>query len=114
MNHQTAPSFAEPWQAEAFALAVALQDAGVLDRKAWSEVLGAELARQGNSDSSQVKDGGNDPQRQRAYFAAWLATLELMLLEAGLLDDQELRNRVAAWRQAYLDTPHGQPVNLPD
>ncbi len=98
------PRFDEPWHAQLFALTVALSEAGHFTWPDWTEALGASLARHRRGGPL---DGGDD------YFAAWLDALE------GLLDGQDLvaaeeAGRVRElWRQAYLDTPHGEPVRLP-
>jgi nitrile hydratase accessory protein len=93
-------AFSEPWQAEAFALAVALNQKGVF---AWREWIAQFAARAG------AKDGQSDGD---AYFERWLAALEDAVRERGFVDAAEIERRVAAWRRAYLNTPHGQPVEL--
>jgi hypothetical protein len=93
-------AFTEPWQAEAFALAVALQDAGRLTRGAWATSLGAALA------------SGADPDAPDAYHHAVVCALEACLLAMGEFDSATLSSRREAWAQAYERTPHGQPVRL--
>jgi len=95
-----APVFAEPWQAQAFALAVKLSDAGYFTWKEWSEALASELARAGEDD-----DG-------RHYYHHWLAALERLAAEKGLADRRSLAARKEAWAEAYRTTPHGKPVAL--
>jgi nitrile hydratase accessory protein len=97
------PAFAEPWQAQAFALAVRLSELGYFSWKEWSEVLGSELktaARRGEPD-----DGSR-------YYEHWLGALEHLLQAKGLLDAAALFERKCAWADAYRHTPHGQPVEL--
>jgi nitrile hydratase accessory protein len=94
------PAFAEPWQAEVLALAFALTEQGVFSAAEWSEALGAELRR------AEAAGAPED-----TYYAAALTALEQLTGAAGISEDT-LAARVEAWRQAYLRTPHGQPVVL--
>ncbi|ALE75024.1 MULTISPECIES: nitrile hydratase accessory protein [unclassified Pseudonocardia] len=94
MSPPDGPVFDEPWQAQVFALAVSLQDRGVLDRQDFAETLGAEL-----------EDG-------RDYWDAWLAALEELLTEHGLTDPGSVDERTDAWLRAAAATPHGAPISL--
>lgn len=97
------PVFAEPWQAQAFALTVKLHEAGCFTWKEWAETLGAQIAtaeRRG-----QPGDGGR-------YYEHWLAALEQLVTDKGLLDAGSLKLRRNDWEHAYRTTPHGQPVSL--
>jgi hypothetical protein len=38
--------------------------------------------------------------------------VEKLLHHIGIIGRGELEARVEAWRQAYLNTPHGKPVEL--
>ena len=97
------PVFAEPWQAQAFALAVCLQDAGLIGRDEWSAAFSANIA--------QVEAAGGAIDAER-YHQLWLETLERLSLERDLARPRELAERRDAWAQAYRDTPHGMPVEL--
>ena len=97
------PVFPEPWQAQAFALAVKLHEAGHFTWKEWSEALGAEIA------AARQRGEGDDGSR---YYDHWLAALEGLMAAKGLLEPAALRHRKEAWAQAYRDTPHGKPVEL--
>ena len=97
------PVFAEPWQAQAFALAVKLSEQGCFTWKEWAAALADELnvaARRGEPD-----DGSR-------YYEHWLAALESLVTAKGLADPTKLRTRKEAWAAAYRNTPHGQPVEL--
>jgi nitrile hydratase accessory protein len=97
------PVFAEPWQAQAFALAVKLSEQGHFTWKEWAAALANELqaaARRGEPD-----DGSR-------YYEHWLAALETLVTAKGLADPTALRTRKEAWAAAYRNTPHGQPVEL--
>lgn len=90
------PVFAEPWEAQAFAMAVKLNEAGVFQWTEWAEALGAELRAQPD----------------RPYYESWLAALERLVEAKGVLSGQERIARVAAWDRAAKATPHGKPIVL--
>jgi nitrile hydratase accessory protein len=97
------PVFAEPWQAQAFALAVKLSDQGHFTWKEWSAALADELkaaAQRGEPD-----DGSR-------YYHHWLAALERLVTSKGIADSAALNARKEAWAEAYRRTPHGKPVEL--
>jgi nitrile hydratase accessory protein len=98
---ETGPVFAEPWEAQAFAMAVQLSDAGYFTWTEWAEALGAELRAAGEDDGS-------------GYYDAWLRALERLSFAKGLTDTTALDQRTTAWADAYRRTPHGQPVELRD
>jgi nitrile hydratase accessory protein len=97
------PTFDEPWQAQALALAFALCERGVFSAAAWSEALGAELRR---------AEAQGAPDDHGTYYAAVLAALEQLLASADGITPDVLAARIEEWRRAYLRTPHGQPVEL--
>lgn len=90
--------FAAPWQAEAFALTVALHGAGVFAWSEWAAALGARLA-------GGAADGSD-------YYARWLEALEGLLAEKGVAAPEELAALAAAWRRAAQATHHGVPIRL--
>jgi nitrile hydratase accessory protein len=99
------PVFAEPWQAQAFALAVKLSEQGHFTWKEWATLLASELntaATRGEPD-----DGSH-------YYEHWLAALEHLVTAKGLADSAALVARKEVWADAYRSTPHGMPVKLPD
>ena len=95
--------FAEPWQAQAFALAVQLSAAGHFTWTEWTTALGAQL---------HAAVGRGEPDDGSRYFEHWLAALEQLVAEKKLTDLTALRARKDAWADAYRHTPHGQPVEL--
>lgn len=103
MSARPEPAFEAPWHAQVFALTVALNEAGHFAWGEWAEVFGATLKAHG---VDRELDGGED------YFNAWLAALEQLLTQRGLAEAAMIQQMRAAWEQAYLDTPHGQPVTL--
>ena len=103
MSGRPEPVFAEPWHAQVFALTVHLNERGRFTWPEWTERFGATLAANG---LARELDGGED------YFNAWLETLETLLADSGAADPKDAANMKQAWEQAYLNTPHGQPVRL--
>jgi len=97
------PVFSEPWHAQIFAMTVHLSQLGVFSWPEWAENFGATLARHG---LDRALNGGED------YYNAWLETLEIMLIDAQLTGVDAIAEMVEQWRDAYLRTPHGQPVKL--
>jgi len=98
------PVFAEPWQAQAFALAVNLSDQGHFTRKEWAAALAEEL--RAAADRGEPDDGSR-------YYEHWLAALERLVAAKGLTEASALLARKEAWTDAYRRTPHGRPVELP-
>ncbi len=97
------PVFAEPWQAQAFALAVNLSGQGYFTWKEWAAALAEEL---------KVAAGRGEPDDGSRYYEHWLAALEKLVTAKGLADPTALLKRKEAWAAAYRHTPHGQPVEL--
>jgi nitrile hydratase accessory protein len=97
------PVFREPWEAQAFAMAVALQERGVFTWSEWAAALGAEIER--------AKKAG-DPDTGETYYRHWLAALECLVAEKGLTDRATLARYVEAWDRAADRTPHGTPIVL--
>lgn len=90
------PVFAEPWEAQAFAMAVKLNEAGVFGWGEWAQTLGGELKAH----------------PQRPYYESWLAALETLVEAKGVMSEAERLARVEAWDRAAKATPHGQPIEL--
>jgi nitrile hydratase accessory protein len=99
------PVFAEPWQAQAFALAVKLSEQGHFTWKEWAAALADEL--KAASDRGEPDDGSR-------YYEHWLKALERLVVAKGLSNPSAMRERKEAWADAYRHTPHGKPVELPD
>lgn len=100
MNAPEAPPFDEPWQAQVFAIAVALNQRGLFSWSEWAQALGAEIA-------AGPQEAGNE-----VYFQSWLRALEKILIAKGVASAASLANLAEAWRAAALATPHGQPIAL--
>jgi nitrile hydratase accessory protein len=97
------PVFAEPWQAQAFALAVKLSEQGHFTWKEWAAALADEL--KAAASRSEPDDGSH-------YYDHWLEALERLVTSKGLSDSAKLLARKEAWAEAYRHTPHGKPVEL--
>jgi nitrile hydratase accessory protein len=93
------PVFAEPWQAQAFALAVRLNAEGVFTWTEWAAALAVELAADPTDDGTR-------------YYHHWVAALEALTAARTPLTQDELASRKHDWAEAYRRTPHGQPVEL--
>jgi nitrile hydratase accessory protein len=93
------PVFAEPWQAQAFALAVQLNAAGAFTWAEWAQALSRQLAGDPSDDGSR-------------YYQHWVAALEALIAERGLAAATEMSRRKTDWAEAYRRTPHGLPVAL--
>jgi len=100
---QGTPVFAEPWQAQVFALAIRLSAAGHFTPTEWSAALGTEL--RAAADRGEPDDGSR-------YYEHWLAALERLVTSTGLTDAATLAARKGEWERAYRETPHGQPIEL--
>jgi len=98
------PVFAEPWQAQAFALTVKLSEQGHFTWKEWAAGLAHEL---------QAAANRGEPDDGSRYYEHWLAALERLVTAKGLADSTALITRKEAWTAAYRSTPHGRPVELP-
>ena len=102
-HDEDGPVFVEPWQAQAFALAVKLSEEGHFTWKEWTTALANEL--QTAAERGEPDDGSK-------YYEHWLATLERLVADKGLTDTNALQERKEAWADAYRHTPHGKPVEL--
>ncbi|OJU36209.1 MAG: nitrile hydratase accessory protein [Rhizobiales bacterium 68-8] len=94
------PAFAAPWQAQAFALAVALNEAGLFSWSEWAETLGRHVGR------SDAADDGSD------YYGHWVVALEELLSRKGVAAADEVAALARAWERAAHATPHGKPILL--
>ena len=98
-----APTFDEPWQAEAFALTLALHRKGLFTWKEWTETLGREIA--------EAQSRG-DPDSGSTYYQHWLRAIERLVQERGLASRETLERCRNAWAHAAERTPHGEPIEL--
>jgi nitrile hydratase accessory protein len=97
------PVFREPWEAQAFAMVLALHERGLFDWSEWAVLLADEIKR--------VQQAG-DPDTGETYYRHWLAALERLVAEKGLASAQMLTRYRQAWHHAAERTPHGSPIAL--
>jgi nitrile hydratase accessory protein len=97
------PVFREPWEAQSFALVMALYEQGLFTWKEWTAALVTEIQR--------AQQAG-DPDTGETYYLHWLAALESIVAEKGVTDGATLGRYRAAWRRAADRTPHGDPIVL--
>jgi nitrile hydratase accessory protein len=97
------PVFREPWEAQAFALAVSLNERGLFTWNEWAAVLGDEIKK---------AQAAGDPDTGETYYRHWLTTLERIVAEKGLSDAGTLARTRHAWEHACARTPHGTPIEL--
>ncbi|MFL6805556.1 MAG: nitrile hydratase accessory protein [Xanthobacteraceae bacterium] len=97
------PVFREPWEAQAFAMALALHERGLFTWPEWAAMLSAEIKR--------AQQAG-DPDTGETYYHHWLNALERMVADKGISDAETLRRYHDAWDHAADRTPHGLPIEL--
>ena len=97
------PVFAEAWQAEALAIADTLVQNGLFSANDWSTALGEALRQ------AEVEGESDD---QETYYRCVLSTLETLVAKHSSIDEQAMSGMRRNWEEAYLSTPHGQPVKL--
>lgn len=97
------PVFGAPWQAQAFAMTVALHARGLFTWPEWAQVLGRRIA----SDPAQPGEDAGE-----AYYRQWLAALEDIVAAKGASSPHELQRYQQAWDRAADRTPHGRPIEL--
>jgi nitrile hydratase accessory protein len=97
------PVFREPWEAQAFAMTLALYDRGLFTWPEWAAMLAAEIER------ARAK---GDPDTGETYYHHWLAALERIVADKGVTDAQTLARYYEAWDRAADRTPHGTPIEL--
>ena len=97
------PVFREPWEAQAFAMALALHERGLFTWPEWAAMLAAEIKR--------AQQAG-DPDTGETYYLHWLAALERMIATKGIATPDTLARYHDAWDHAADRTPHGLPIEL--
>ena len=97
------PVFREPWEAQAFAMTLALHERGVFSWPEWTAVL---------ADAIQRAQAAGDPDNGESYYRHWLAALEQIVVSKGVATDAMLERYRGAWDAAADRTPHGKPIEL--
>jgi nitrile hydratase accessory protein len=97
------PVFREPWEAQAFAMALSLHERGLFTWQEWAATLGEEIKR---------AQAAGDPDTGETYYRHWLNTLERLVAAKGVADSATLARYRNAWDHAAERTPHGTPIEL--
>lgn len=97
------PVFREPWEAQAFSMALALHERGVFTWPEWAATLADEITR---------AQAAGDPDTGETYYRHWLAALERLVADKGIATRETLDRYRDAWDRAADRTPHGQPIEL--
>ena len=97
------PVFREPWQAQAFVMAIALHDRGVFTWTEWSDALAAQIAH---------AQAGGGADHGATYYQHWLGALEALVAGKGAGSAEELERYRRGWDRAAHRTSHGQPIEL--
>ena len=102
-HDEQGPVFREPWEAQAFAMALALQQRGLFTWSEWATALGREIKR---------AQAAGDPDTGDTYYRHWLATLERLVADKGVASVETLGRYREAWDRAASRTPHGKSIEL--
>ena len=97
------PVFREPWEAQAFAMALALHARGMFTWNEWAATLADEIKR---------AQAAGDADTGGTYYRHWLATLERLIAAKGVATSETLNRYRDAWDHAADRTPHGLPIEL--
>ena len=100
---ENGPVFREPWEAQAFAMALGLHQRGLFTWQEWAATLGDEIKR---------AQATGDPDTGETYYHHWLAALERLVAEKGIASRDHLERYRHAWERAAERTPHGQAIEL--
>lgn len=97
------PVFKAPWEAQAFAMTLALHERGLFTWSEWAAAL-----------TQAIRDAqaAGDPDTGDTYYHHWLVALERITTEKGLVTDSMLAQRMHEWEEAARRTPHGKPIEL--
>lgn len=97
------PVFREPWEARAFAMALALHARGLFTWTEWADALAQQI---------KLAQAEGDADTGETYYRHWLATLEKLVAAKNIAPTGELHRYRDAWDHAADRTPHGQPIEL--
>ena len=102
-SDEDGPAFNEPWEAQVFSLVLALHEKGQFSWDEWAGTLSEQI---------KIAQLNDDPDLGNTYYHHWLNALEKIALEKNISSNREIHEKAEQWREAYLSTPHGQPVEL--
>jgi nitrile hydratase accessory protein len=95
--------FAAPWEAQAFAITLALVARGLFTWREWATAL---------ADAIRRAQAAGDPDTGETYYRHWLSALECLVAAKDLATPETLERYRAAWERAAARTPHGAPIQL--
>ncbi len=101
--NQQDPTFHEPWEAQAFAITVAMHRRGLFSWNEWAETLGGQI---------KLAQSNGDPDLGSTYYLHWLAAIEKLVQDKGIADQLALTRYQEGWHRAAHRTPHGEPIVL--
>ena len=97
------PVFTQPWQAQAFAMTLALHEQGLFTWDQWAQTLSGCIK------AAQI---AGDPDTGQTYYHHWLCALEQVALASRACSEPQLKARQLGWQRAADRTPHGLPIEL--
>jgi nitrile hydratase accessory protein len=97
------PVFKAPWEAQAFAMTLALHERGLFTWKEWAGAL---------ADAIRNAQAAGDPDTGESYYHHWLQALETITVTKSMVSETALARRKNEWEHAALHTPHGMPIEL--
>ena len=100
---ESGPVFREPWEAQAFAMTLALHERGLFSWGDWAQALAAQIAAAQAAGDADLGD---------TYYRHWLAALESLIAAKGISSIGELARYQRGWLRAAERTPHGIPIDL--
>lgn len=100
---ESGPVFQAPWEAQAFAMTLALHERGLFTWPEWAQALACQVTAAQAAGDADLGD---------TYYSHWLGALEAIVAEKGAASAPELLRYQQAWDRAADRTPHGQPINL--
>ena len=97
------PVFREPWEAQAFGMALALHERGLFTWDEWAQALATQI---------RAAQAQGDPDLGNTYYRHWLAAIEALVNAKGVSSPEELGRYRQAWDHAADRVPHGRPIEL--
>lgn len=111
-------TFDAPWQARAFAVAVAMTREGDQSWEDFQERLATEVERAGSEVPADAGTGVAEEDPEKAYYEQWLGALSRLLIESGTLTADEIAARTREfadgertaeeWVDGERDHDHGE------
>jgi nitrile hydratase accessory protein len=97
------PVFHAPWEAQAFAMTLALYQQGIFTWPEWAAALAEQI---------KLAQASGDPDLGDTYYHHWLNALETLVAAKGIAAADALARYRTAWTHAAARTPHGTPIVL--